>query len=99
MDAHGRGEGAGDSLGIGQEPGAFLPAGLMPVQVIPKDQGRGKELSTADTVLSLMAANGSYVSIELPPKPARRESTVVMTGVLGNGSYGELGFFLSQDGS
>jgi hypothetical protein len=36
MDEHGRGEGTGDSLGIGQKPGAFLPAGLVPVQAIPK---------------------------------------------------------------
>jgi len=50
MDEHGRGEGTGDSLGICQKPGAFLPAGLVPVQAIPKDQGRGKELSTSGTV-------------------------------------------------
>src|SRR4029453_1880000 len=46
----GRGEGTGDSLGIGQQPGAFLPAGLVPVQAILKEQGRGQELATSGTV-------------------------------------------------
>jgi len=50
-------------------------------------------------VLSLVAANGSYPSIELSTKPATRESTVVMTSMPGNGSYWELRFFLRQDGS
>jgi hypothetical protein len=50
MEEHGRGEGTGDSLGIGQKPGAFLPAGLVPVQAIPKEQGRGQELATSGTV-------------------------------------------------
>ena len=54
--------------------------------------------SDLEAVLSLVAAKGSYVNIELPAKPATRESTVVMTGVPGNGSCGQLGLFLRQDG-
>ena len=56
-------------------------------------------LSDRAAVLSLVAANGSYISIELPTKPATIESTVVITGVSGNGSSWELGCFLGQDGS
>ena len=56
-------------------------------------------LSDLAAVSSLVAAHGIYVSIELPIKPATRESTVVMTGVPGHGSSWELGYFLGQDGS
>jgi hypothetical protein len=48
-DEEGRVEGTGDALGIGQQPCAFVPAGLVPVQAIPKDQGSSKELSTSGT--------------------------------------------------
>src|SRR4030095_5202451 len=51
-------------------------------------------LSDLAAVLSLVAAHGSYVSIELPTKPATIESTAVMTGVPGNGSSWEVGGFL-----
>jgi hypothetical protein len=56
-------------------------------------------LSDLAAISSLVAAHGSYVSIELPTKPATRESTVVMTGVPGHGSSWKVGCFLGQDGS
>jgi hypothetical protein len=49
-DEEGRVEGTGDALGIGQQPCAFVPAGLVPVQAIPKDHGGGQELFTSGTV-------------------------------------------------
>src|SRR5262245_26227220 len=56
-------------------------------------------LSDLAAVLSLVAAHGSYVSIELPTKPATIESTVVMTDVPGHRSSWKFGCFLGQDGS
>jgi hypothetical protein len=50
MDDQERVEGAGNSLGIGQKPCAFVPAGLVPVQIIPKDQRSAEGLSTSGTV-------------------------------------------------
>jgi hypothetical protein len=42
-------EGAGDALSIGQKPRTFVPAGLVPVQAVPKDHSGGQELSTSGT--------------------------------------------------